>query len=150
MALGPRASQPQDDPTAPIVQRAWSAWIAYIDEKGLFPKGTPSTPAVPFERPGTARPAIYEIARVKVGKGDREVLYLGKAIGPSEGVRRRLGDHYTIADPLYERIVEALLKRYVFVARFLQLNLGEVPETERLERELRDRLQSTRYPWNPR
>ncbi len=150
MAVSSREPRPQDDPTAPIVKRDWSGWLAYLDEKGLFPKGSPSAGVIPYELPGAARPAIYEIARLKVGKSDLEVLYLGKATDRSQGVRKRLADHYAIDDSLYDQIVEALIKGYVFVARFIQLKLDEVSEADRLERELRDYLQSSRYPWNTR
>ncbi len=150
MSLSSREPRPQGDPTAPIVQRDWSEWLSYLDEKGLFPKGKPSTGGIPYELPGTARPAIYEIARLRAGTNEREVLYVGKTTSRSQGVRKRLIDHYTINDSLYDQIVEALIKRYEFVARFIQFGLDEVSEADRLEQELRDRLQSSRYPWNAR
>jgi hypothetical protein len=138
------------DPTIPIVQRAWSAWLPYEDERGLFPKSEPPTATVPYETPGTARPAIYEIARRKRGRGDPEVLYVGKTTSPSQGVRNRLIEHHSIDDPLYDRIVEALIRHYELFARFILFEPDESAETDRLERELREKLSATRYPWNGR
>ncbi|MGP8078780.1 MAG: hypothetical protein ACLQD8_00620 [Thermoplasmata archaeon] len=150
--MAPSSREPTSgvDPTAAIVRRDWSEWLPYLDQKGLFPRSNPPTGGFPYEPRGSARPAVYELAREKGSRGDREVLYVGKTTGRSQGIRTRLLDHYTIDDPLYDRIVEALLNHFVFVARFIQLRLDEVPEAVRLEGELRDRLQASRYPWNLR
>ncbi len=148
MSPGPAAVPPPDDPTREIVGRPWSPWFPYIDKKGLFPETAPHPGKIPYEGPGTARPAVYEIARQKSGKGDLEVLYLGKTTHPAQGVRRRLRDHYTIDDALYDRIVEMLIRRYVLLARFVQFDRGEVGEADRVEGALRSRLGAVRYPWN--
>ncbi len=148
MTPEPEVPGPIDDPTLEIVHRPWSPWLPFIDKKGLFPEQGPHSGRIPYETPGTARPAVYEIARQKSGRGELEVLFLGKTTHRSQGVRNRLRDHYTIDDALYDRIVEMLIRRYVLLARFVRFNLDEVSEADRIEGALRTRLSAARYPWN--
>jgi hypothetical protein len=147
VSTGNRTTE-EPDPTEPIVRRPWSSWTPYIDKKGLFPKVEPPSAAIPYEPPGTARPAIYELARQNSRGGAREIVYVGKAAGRSQGIRKRLQDHHTLNDALYDRITEAMIKRYELWVRYIQLEPGEASEADRLERELRLRLSPARYPWN--
>lgn len=135
------------DPTIPIVEREWSEWLPYLDEKGLFTKGSGSTGDFPTEPPGTALPAIYEIARLPGNEEESEVVYVGKTTGSTQGVRTRLTDHFTVNDPLYPRFVNAFRNHDEFYARFIQFDPGDVSRVDRLEAELLRRL-PTRYPWN--
>ena len=143
------AAAPATDPTVPIVRREWSEWMVFLDAKGLFSQVPGSAPVVPYEIPGTARPAIYEIGRRKGTHKPCEVLYLGTTTSPSEGVRNRLIEHASIDGPLYDRIVEGLIRRYEFVVRFVRFAPEEAAEAERVATELRARLHAARYPWNP-
>jgi hypothetical protein len=139
-----------DDPTAALVRRPWSDWRPFLDKKGLFPAGDLPGLPFPYEPRGSARPALYELARQKTNRDEREVVYLGKTTDRSRGIRTRLIDHYTLDDPLYDRIVESLLDRYLFLARYILFRPDEVSEVDRLEHELRERLPPSRYPWNLR
>ncbi len=150
MSLRANPTNAVEDPTAPIVRRPWSPWCPFLDKKGLFPRPETASGAIPYESPGSARPAIYELARQKAAGGPREILYVGKTVGRSQGIRNRLLDHHTLNDLLYDRIVESLIKRYELWVRFIQLGPDEAPEADRLERELRLRLPPARYPWNAR
>ena len=142
--------EPVADPTLTVVGRAWSEWVLYEDERGLFPRSERSADLIPYESPGTARPAVYEIARRKRGRGPPEVLFVGATTNPSEGLRNRLITHHSIDDPLYDRIVEALIRRYTLVARFIQFDPGAGAGALQLAQTLRERFGSARYPWNGR
>jgi hypothetical protein len=139
--------EPDDDPTLLIVApRKWTEWLFYGDVKGPATKGKVSTGDFPVETPGGARPAIYEIARRETPADHYDVLYVGKATGRSQGVRTRLTDHFTTGDSLYPTLLASVENGDELYARYIQLD--DPSEADRLEKQLRDRLRRSRYPWN--
>lgn len=163
------------DPTRPIVRRPWSEWLFIGPWIGSRSQGSERklSAVIPDKRgkgsadefPHDTLPAIYEIARqpgdpdepdppaeavARLPGGDGEVVYVGRTTGPTQGVRRRLEDHFAYGDNLTDKIDNSADKADALYARYIQFEKDDgMREAIRLERELWDMLGPLgRYSWN--